>query len=69
MAINEDDDHVYVDYDDGDGQRRKLRAAFLVGTDGKTGYVRKKYLEPKGILMERCKGWVETGQSFQKSAD
>ncbi|KAK7178052.1 putative monooxygenase [Paraphaeosphaeria sporulosa] len=26
---------------------------FLVGADGKTGYTRKKYLEPKGILIEK----------------
>ena len=26
----------------------------MVGADGKTGYTRKKYLEPKGIIMEQC---------------
>lgn len=53
MGIREDQDSVYVDYSDSKGEIRRLKAPFLVGADGKTGYVRKKYLEPKGIIMEK----------------
>ncbi len=56
QAVSEDEDQVYVDYDDANGDRRHIQARFLVGADGKTGFVRKRYLEPKGILMERCEG-------------
>jgi 2-polyprenyl-6-methoxyphenol hydroxylase-like FAD-dependent oxidoreductase len=52
-AISEDKDWVYVEYTDKEGQTCKLRSMFLVGADGKTGFTRKKYLEPKGITMER----------------
>jgi len=54
-AITEDSNFVSVEYTDATGETRRLKAPFLVGADGKTGFVRKKYLEPKGILMERCK--------------
>jgi 2-polyprenyl-6-methoxyphenol hydroxylase-like FAD-dependent oxidoreductase len=54
VSIAEDNDFVYVEYVGADGTRRKMRAKFLVGADGKTGYTRKKYLEPKGIIMEQC---------------
>lgn len=54
VSITEDSDFVYVEYHGADGTRRKMRAKFLVGADGKTGYTRKKYLEPKGIIMEQC---------------
>lgn len=52
-AISEDADYVYVDYIDNSGEKRRIRARFLVGADGKTGFVRKKYLEPRGVLMEK----------------
>lgn len=55
-GINEDEDGVNVRYTDADGQSATLRGKFLVGADGKTGYVRKKYLEPKGITMDKCEG-------------
>lgn len=55
-GIQENDDSVTIAYRDSQGQERRLRAPFLVGADGKTGFVRKKYLEPKGVLMEPCKG-------------
>lgn len=55
-AISEDDNSVTVHYSDAKGQQQSIQAAFLVGADGKTGYVRKKYLEPKGIRMDRCEG-------------
>jgi len=55
-AVSEDADQVYVEYMDPEQKIRKLRGRFLVGADGKTGFVRKKYLEPKGIVLERCIG-------------
>lgn len=55
-GISENEDGVTVQYTDARGQPTSLRSKFLVGTDGKTGYVRKKYLEPKGITMDRCEG-------------
>ena len=55
-SIEEDEDWVYVQYSNTEGQCKRLKARFLVGSDGKTGYVRKKYLEPKGVVMERCEG-------------
>lgn len=57
-SITEDESSVTVDYTDQFGSINRIRALFLVGADGKTGYVRKHYLEPKGILMERCEGYV-----------
>lgn len=52
-AISEDENWVYVTYTEKSGAERKTRAKFLVGADGKTGFTRKKYLEPKGIKMEK----------------
>ncbi|KAJ5167113.1 uncharacterized protein N7482_005894 [Penicillium canariense] len=54
-SIEEDEDWVYASYTDPEGNTRRIRARFLVGADGKTGYVRKQYLEPRGIKME----WAE----------
>ena len=56
-GISESEDRVTVRYIDASGQQRSIQALFLVGADGKTGYVRKKYLEPKGITMDRCEGY------------
>ncbi|KAK0262738.1 hypothetical protein LTR35_017666 [Friedmanniomyces endolithicus] len=55
-SIEEDANGVTVGYVNRQGSQRRLRAPFLVGADGKTGYVRKKYLEPRGVVMERCEG-------------
>ncbi|ETI26137.1 hypothetical protein G647_02914 [Cladophialophora carrionii CBS 160.54] len=55
IGISEDDKRVTVEYTDAHGDTHKLSAPFLVGADGKTGYVRKRYLEPKGVVMEKCK--------------
>ena len=55
-AISDDEDRVTVHYVDAIGQQKSIRASFLVGADGKTGYVRKRYLEPKGITMDKCEG-------------
>ncbi|KAG0645327.1 3-(3-hydroxy-phenyl)propionate 3-hydroxycinnamic acid hydroxylase [Hyphodiscus hymeniophilus] len=51
--ISEDDDCTFVTYTGIDGQPRSIRAKFFVGADGKTGFTRKRYLEPKGITMEK----------------
>ena len=52
-SIHEDQDWVYATYTDGDNVEHGVRAKFLVGADGKTGFTRKKYLEPKGVLMQQ----------------
>jgi 2-polyprenyl-6-methoxyphenol hydroxylase-like FAD-dependent oxidoreductase len=52
-GIEEDTDSVYCHYSDASGGERKIRAKFLVGADGKTGFTRKKHLEPRGVIMER----------------
>ena len=54
-SIQEDRDWVYASYLDPTGTERYVRARFLVGADGKTGFVRKHYLEPRGISMK----WAE----------
>lgn len=57
-SIEEDKDWVYTSYVDPEGNNRRIRARFLVGADGKTGYVRKQYLEPRGIKMEWAEQYV-----------
>ncbi|KAK4549384.1 hypothetical protein LTR36_006381 [Oleoguttula mirabilis] len=56
QSICEDSERVTVEYTDARGATRKLSGAFLVGADGKTGYVRKRYLEAKGVRLDRCEG-------------
>lgn len=51
--IEEDREWVYCQYSDALGDQKRLRSKFLVGCDGKTGFTRKTYLEPKGVLMEQ----------------
>ncbi|KAJ5621397.1 monooxygenase [Penicillium herquei] len=53
-SISEDKDWVYAKYEES-GVEKRIRAKFLVAADGKTGFVRKMYLEPKGIHLE----WAE----------
>ena len=53
-SISEDEDWVYVTYTDKDGRERQIKSRFLVGADGKTGFTRKRYLEPRGIVMEKA---------------
>lgn len=53
---NEGAEWVTVGYVDAMGETTSLRARFLVGADGKTGFVRKKFLEPRGVIMEHVKG-------------
>lgn len=59
IAIEETPEFVEVSYKR-DGVERRIRAKLVIGTDGKHGFVRKKYLEPKGVLMEHV-------HSFQKT--
>lgn len=59
-GVSENDESVTVKYVDGNGIEKYIQGKFLVGADGKTGYVRKKYLEPKGITMDKCEGCVPT---------
>ncbi|MBE3043022.1 FAD-dependent monooxygenase [Candidatus Bathyarchaeota archaeon] len=49
VGREETPDHSIVEYLDQDGSRRQIRTSFLVGADGKTGVVRKRFLEPEGI--------------------
>jgi 2-polyprenyl-6-methoxyphenol hydroxylase-like FAD-dependent oxidoreductase len=62
--IEEDANFVYVKYQAPDGDSQRLRGKFMVGADGKTGFTRKKYLEPRGVVMERSPKLV-----FMKSED
>lgn len=52
--IAEDDNWVYCGYRDQTGKNHRVKARFLVGADGKTGFTRKNYLEPLGIHMEQA---------------
>ena len=52
--IWEDETWVYCQYVDAQGAERQIRCKFLVGADGKTGFTRKKYLEAKGVTMEKA---------------
>lgn len=55
-SISEDDEWVYAKYvDAATGEEKRIRSRFLVGADGKTGFTRKMYLEPKGVQMQ----WAE----------
>jgi 2-polyprenyl-6-methoxyphenol hydroxylase-like FAD-dependent oxidoreductase len=57
--ITEDTDSVTITYEDDTGTKKSskvltllnslIQGKFLVGADGKVGYVRKHYLEPKGV--------------------
>lgn len=51
-AIQEDEDWVYATYVDPTGNEKHVHSKFLVAADGKTGFTRKMYLEPKGIELE-----------------
>ena len=54
-GVSEDEHGVTVEYTDAHGKSHKLNAMYLVGADGKTGYVRKRYLEAKGVILEKSK--------------
>ncbi|KAH8705419.1 hypothetical protein BGW36DRAFT_456886 [Talaromyces proteolyticus] len=53
ISIREDDEWVYVQYVDDRDHQKSIRARFLVGADGKTGFTRKQYLEPRGVQLEK----------------
>ncbi|GKZ27307.1 hypothetical protein AbraCBS73388_004084 [Aspergillus brasiliensis] len=53
VQLEEDEDWTYCTYRDATGEERGIRARFFVGADGKTGYTRKRYLEPRGVFMEK----------------
>lgn len=42
---------MYVSYVDANGVEKQIRSIFLVGADGKTGFTRKNYLEPRGVQL------------------
>ena len=52
--ISEDQDWVYCRFKDSEGVERRVRGRYFVGADGKTGFTRKQYLEPRGIKLERA---------------
>jgi 2-polyprenyl-6-methoxyphenol hydroxylase-like FAD-dependent oxidoreductase len=54
--VVDDGGSVEIQYENAKKSLASLRGKFLVGADGKTGYVRKNYLEPRGIKLEKCQG-------------
>ncbi|RAH61718.1 monooxygenase [Aspergillus piperis CBS 112811] len=53
IRLEEDEDWTYCTYRTATGEEHSLRAKFFVGADGKTGYTRKQYLEPRGVILEK----------------
>ncbi|KAJ5814582.1 monooxygenase [Penicillium riverlandense] len=51
-SISEDNDWVIAIYNDASGTEHRIKARFLAAADGKTGFTRKMYLEPRGIRLE-----------------
>ncbi len=56
VGIEEDAEWIQAKYINDDGAERTIRGKFLVGADGKTGFTRKHYLEPKGVLLQTLSG-------------
>jgi len=56
VAIEEDEAWVRARYIDANGETRWIQGKFLVGADGKTGFIRKNYLEPKGVALQTLSG-------------
>jgi 2-polyprenyl-6-methoxyphenol hydroxylase-like FAD-dependent oxidoreductase len=56
--ITEEKEWVYATYRNQDQAEHTVRGRFLVGSDGKTGFTRKKYLEPKGIKMKQSSAYA-----------
>jgi 2-polyprenyl-6-methoxyphenol hydroxylase-like FAD-dependent oxidoreductase len=48
----EEDGSVIVEYVDAEGTKRAIRTSWFIGADGKRGVVRKKFLEPEGIVQQ-----------------
>ncbi|CAM1508577.1 Fc.00g054250.m01.CDS01 [Cosmosporella sp. VM-42] len=53
-SIWEDKDWVYATYINTSNQSHTVRGKFLIGADGKTGFARKQYLEPKGVALNQA---------------
>ncbi|KAF7563742.1 hypothetical protein G7046_g421 [Stylonectria norvegica] len=53
-SIWEDKDWVYATYKNASDQSHTVRGKFLIGADGKTGFTRKHYLEPKGVILDQA---------------
>lgn len=60
IELAEEDEGVSCRYRDSSGDERQIKARFFVGADGKTGFTRKRYLEPRGIVMEQAHQYVMT---------
>lgn len=54
LDLSEDENGTLCVYRDQEGKKQKIRSRVFVGADGKTGFTRKQYLEPKGIIMEQA---------------
>ena len=53
VGIEDKGDSVEVIYKDSrTGEMHRIRSKLVIGTDGKGGFTRKRYLEPKGVKME-----------------
>ena len=50
-SIEEIEGWVYATYVNSESAYKRIKARFLVGADGKTGFTRKHYLEPRGIQL------------------
>lgn len=49
--MTEEDGSVVVEYVDAEENKRDIRTSWFIGADGKRGVVRKKFLEPEGIVQ------------------
>ena len=53
VSRTETDDGLIIDYETQEGTTKHIKTSWLVGADGKTGIVRKQFLEPTaGIKQE-----------------
>lgn len=57
-GLSEDEEGTLCHYQDSQGGDHSIRSKFFIGADGKTGFTRKQYLEPRGILMEQTHQYV-----------
>ncbi|KAK0637352.1 hypothetical protein B0T17DRAFT_651931 [Bombardia bombarda] len=67
VSNNELDDsqqqHTIVEYKTFDGTLKSTRTSWLIGADGKTGVVRKEFLEPVGIKQNLFTPWLSIATS------
>ncbi|KAK3367751.1 hypothetical protein B0H63DRAFT_565657 [Podospora didyma] len=61
ISRTQDEEHTVVEYVGQDGIKRSIRAAWLVGADGKTGVVRKRFLEPEAGIKQEESDWKYVG--------